>query len=175
MSTCYSQQTYLILLAEVNWVRVGLGYPQGNLILHLQLKKAFGMLLADGAAFYKAMAYKLQLVYGDVGYKPTTKELAEMASQITDISAVEKPINTSLSVHRCLICIGDLTRYDSFSSPVTDFLDVSIETPMTCLVVDTIISKQSQCAKLKLYPYVVQVCSSKACTELCCSCVALQC
>lgn len=78
---------------------------------NMQLKKAFGALLADGAAFYRAMAYKLELVYGHVGYKPTTRELGIMAQQIADIKPADTPISTNVSVHRCLICIGDLTRY----------------------------------------------------------------
>lgn len=76
----------------------------------LQLKKSFSILLTDGAGFYKGMAYKLQLVYGDMGYKPTTQELGTLGPQIADVKAAAKPMNTSLSVHRCLICIGDLTR-----------------------------------------------------------------
>ena len=77
----------------------------------MQLKKAFGILLLDGAAFYKLLAYKLQLVYGDVGYQPSTRELATLGPQAAEVKTAEKPLNTSLSVHRCLICIGDLTRF----------------------------------------------------------------
>lgn len=70
----------------------------------------FGPLLTDGLAFYKAMAYKLQMVYGEVGYKPSTRELGELAALIGDVKKAEQPLNASLSVYRCLICIGDLTR-----------------------------------------------------------------
>lgn len=64
----------------------------------------------DGAAFYKSIAYKLQVVYGEVGYKPSTQELGAMAQQLAEVQAAQEKLNTSVSVHRCLICIGDLTR-----------------------------------------------------------------
>lgn len=65
----------------------------------------------DGAAFYKALAYKLQLVHGQVGYKPSTQELGVMAQQIADIQPAAEKERINVSVHRCLISIGDLTRW----------------------------------------------------------------
>lgn len=64
------------------------------------------------------MAVKLQLRYGDVGYKPTTQELADIGKQVSGVQPAAAPVSTSISVHRCLICIGDLTRYDFVSITV---------------------------------------------------------
>ena len=82
----------------------------------LQLRRAFQVLLMDGAAFYKALAYKLQLVHGLVGYKPSTQELGAMAQQIANVQSAEEPMNINLSVHRCLISIGDLTRWEGLAT-----------------------------------------------------------
>ena len=70
----------------------------------------------DGAAFYKALAYKLQLVHGQVGYKPSTQELGAMAPQIANLQPAEEQMNISVSVHRSLISIGDLTRWEGLAT-----------------------------------------------------------
>ena len=82
-------------------------------MFHLQLKKAFDALLVEGITFYKGLALKLQRVYGDAGFVMSTRELTDFTEALRDVQPAETPANVSLSVHRCLICIGDLTRHTS--------------------------------------------------------------
>jgi len=77
----------------------------------VQLKKAFDALLMDGMTFYKGLALKLQRVYGYAGFALSTRELGDFTEALRDVHPAETPVDVGISVHRCLICIGDLTRY----------------------------------------------------------------
>lgn len=72
--------------------------------------KAFSTFLLDAIDFYKALAAKLQLVYGDVGFKLSTRDRGTYAQQLAGVKVASKPEDVRDSVSRCLICTGDLTR-----------------------------------------------------------------
>lgn len=77
----------------------------------MQWTKACGTLLLDGIGFYKSLAAKLQLVYGDVGYKLSTRDRGTYAKQLAGVKVASRPEDVRVSVSRCLVCIGDLIRH----------------------------------------------------------------
>ena len=77
----------------------------------VQLKKSFAALLADAVAFYKAFAMKLQLVYGSVGFKLSVRDYSNLAQQLTNYKPAEQKLDMRAPVQRCLVCLGDLTRW----------------------------------------------------------------
>ena len=77
----------------------------------VQLKKSFAALLADAVAFYKAFAMKLQLVYGSVGFKLSVRDYGNLAQQLTNYKPAEQKLDMRAPVQRCLVCLGDLTRW----------------------------------------------------------------
>ena len=75
----------------------------------LQVKIAFGRFLQDAALFYKQLAVKLQIAYGSVGYSVADAQLTAVPS-VPDQAYQHQDCRTS--VFRCLICLGDIFRYE---------------------------------------------------------------
>lgn len=73
----------------------------------MQVKIAFGNFLKEGAKFYRELALKLQIAYGDVGFSLADAKL----QALPDVPDNQfQPLDCSMSVYRCLICLGDICR-----------------------------------------------------------------
>lgn len=77
----------------------------------LQVKIAFGRFLQDAALFYKQLAVKLQTAYGSVGYSVADAQLTAVPP-VPDQAYRQQDCRNS--VFRCLICLGDIFRYEVF-------------------------------------------------------------
>lgn len=76
-----------------------------------QVKIAFGRFLQDAALFYKQLAVKLQTAYGNVGYSVADAQLTAVPP-VPDQAYRHQDCRNS--VFRCLICLGDIFRYEVF-------------------------------------------------------------
>lgn len=84
-----------------------------NIDCKLQVKIAFGKFLQDAALFYKQLAVKLQSAYGSVGYSAADAQLTAVPS-VADQTHHHHDCRNS--VFRCLICLGDIYRYQNSDS-----------------------------------------------------------
>ncbi|KAL0046021.1 hypothetical protein WJX82_011659 [Trebouxia sp. C0006] len=75
-----------------------------------KVKLTFGRFLQDAALFYRQLACKLQIAYGAVGFSLEEAQL-QTAPDVPDHQDIPKDCKTS--VYRCLICLGDIFRYET--------------------------------------------------------------
>lgn len=92
--------------------RHGRSHPHGTDCM-LQVKIAFGKFLQDAALFYKQLAVKLQVAYGSVGYSVADAQLTAVPT-VPDQAYSHQ--DCRISVFRCLICLGDIFRYQFWGS-----------------------------------------------------------
>ena len=96
----------------------------------LQVKIAFGKFLQDAALFYKQLAVKLQTAYGSVGYTVADAQLTAVPS-VPDQTYHQHDCRSS--VFRCLICLGDIYRYQVSDSLSRQLHAQQLHTgPTTC-------------------------------------------
>ena len=74
----------------------------------IQVKIAFGRFLQEGAKFYRELALKLQMAYGDVGFALADAQLQNLPD--FDSQQQYQQQDCRVSVYRCLICLGDICR-----------------------------------------------------------------
>ncbi|KAK9847606.1 hypothetical protein WJX84_003357 [Apatococcus fuscideae] len=80
----------------------------------LKVKRAFLQFLEEAASFYTALATQLQDAYGDCGFRP--HDSASRACMAEAAVAAAQPASWhTAAVGRCLICLGDLSRYAAAS------------------------------------------------------------
>ncbi|KAA6424776.1 MAG: hypothetical protein FRX49_05443 [Trebouxia sp. A1-2] len=75
-----------------------------------KVKLTFGGFLQDAARFYRQLACKLQTAYGAVGFSLEEAQL-QTAPAVPDQQYT--PQDCKPSVYRCLICLGDIFRYET--------------------------------------------------------------
>ena len=89
----------------------------------MQVKLTFGRFLQDAALFYRQLACKLQVAYGNVGFSLADAQLEALPAVPNQQYSAQ---DCQASVYRCLICLGDIFRFAS--SSVQKNVDLS-----TCL------------------------------------------
>ncbi|DBA73433.1 TPA: hypothetical protein ACH3X1_011469 [Trebouxia sp. C0004] len=75
-----------------------------------KVKLTFGRFLQDAALFYRQLACKLQAAYGAVGFSLEEAQL-QTAPAVPDHQYILQDCKPS--VYRCLICLGDIFRYET--------------------------------------------------------------
>ncbi|KAK9824966.1 hypothetical protein WJX74_010942 [Apatococcus lobatus] len=89
-----------------------------------KVKRAFLQFLEEAAAFYTSLATQLQETYGDTGFRahdmPSRAALADAV-----VAAGQPPAWHTAAVGRCLICLGDLSRYAAASGADTSSKDMT--------------------------------------------------
>lgn len=81
----------------------------------MQVRQALEITLEDGVTFYLTLIMKLQEAYGDVNCKLSARQQAQVGAEaLRGLEPAAEQRDISKSVANCLICVGDLTRYDSY-------------------------------------------------------------
>lgn len=92
----------------------------------MQTCTAFTKFLEDATAFYKALAYRLQEVYGSAGFTVQPREAGALDGVVASAGSTPSTTPSTLpggngeaggashlcrqSVYRCIVCLGDLAR-----------------------------------------------------------------
>ncbi|KAL4853490.1 hypothetical protein ACK3TF_005514 [Chlorella vulgaris] len=90
--------------------------------LKAKTELAFQAYLRDAQAFYLQLAAKLQQRYGDAGFPQAlaAQHLQALGQEVAAVEAAPQPQDCRASVHRCLICLGDLARYGASVLPAPE-------------------------------------------------------
>ena len=78
------------------------------MVLRLQACNAFLKFLEESLAFYKAVASKLQLVFGSVGFDVGAEDAGALNGLAIPTDSQNQDCRSS--VWRCIVCLGDLAR-----------------------------------------------------------------
>lgn len=76
-----------------------------------QVKNVLDKFLDNSREFYLELAVTLQATYGDVGFRSGSEEAVLDTAAFSQLPAVGTGLDCRISVYRCLICLGDLSRY----------------------------------------------------------------
>ncbi|KAL4421752.1 hypothetical protein ABPG77_009735 [Micractinium sp. CCAP 211/92] len=91
--------------------------------LRAKTKLAFHAFLEDGKAFYLILVLKLQQRFGPAGLPPAlaAQHLQQMGlAEPAPLPPSSRPLDCRASVHRCLVCLGDLSRYQVNAQPAAE-------------------------------------------------------
>ncbi|KAI7836776.1 hypothetical protein COHA_009356 [Chlorella ohadii] len=83
-------------------------------------KLAFHVFLEEAKTFYLTLAVKLQQRWGDAGLPAAlaAQQLQAMGRELpAPLPPAARALDCAASVHRCLVCLGDLCRYQANALP----------------------------------------------------------
>ncbi|KAL4431450.1 hypothetical protein ABPG75_006706 [Micractinium tetrahymenae] len=86
-------------------------------------KLAFHAFLEDGKGFYLQLTVNLQQRFGPAGFPQAlaAQHLQQMGlAEPEPLPASSRPLDCRASVHRCLVCLGDLSRYQVNAQPAAE-------------------------------------------------------